>query len=339
MKTPIKYLSLALIVGFTKWSGAQISEPDMENYSCASAHCIDGLFEHSFDFSSVLGEKALYYTFNFSNLSNSDCDIYKLNMPCSSSFALYGPFSSSVSAYACEAVNNYQVSVGISGQFIEIDPNTSYQLNISAQISNSGYYLLKIVPSNLCASSGITTLEVENYGDASEGCFFCAAQNIPCENCITSFMPSQGKYMVSAWVKEVHSTIQSNYSNSALKISFEGSSTEFNLTPKGQIIDGWQRIEGEIDIPTDATFIHVDYEATGNYDCYFDDIRFFPIDGSMMSYVYDPTTLRLMAQLDERNYATMYEYDEEGKLIRVKKETERGIMTIQENRDNIVKKP
>jgi hypothetical protein len=44
-----------------------------------------------------------------------------------------------------------------------------------------------------------------------------------------------------------------------------------------------------------------------------------------------------MAELDERNYATFYEYDEEGKLIRVKKETEKGVMTIQENRDNIKK--
>jgi hypothetical protein len=57
----------------------------------------------------------------------------------------------------------------------------------------------------------------------------------------------------------------------------------------------------------------------------------------MMSYVYDPISLRLMAELDERNYATLYEYDEEGKLIRIKKETEKGIMTIQENRDNIRK--
>jgi hypothetical protein len=45
-------------------------------------------------------------------------------------------------------------------------------------------------------------------------------------------------------------------------------------------------------------------------------------------------TLRLMAELDERNYAKLYEYDEEGKLIRVKKETEKGVMTIQENREN-----
>ena len=57
----------------------------------------------------------------------------------------------------------------------------------------------------------------------------------------------------------------------------------------------------------------------------------------MKSYVYDPINMRLVAELDERNYATMYEYDEEGKLVRVKKETERGIMTIKENRNNTSK--
>ena len=57
----------------------------------------------------------------------------------------------------------------------------------------------------------------------------------------------------------------------------------------------------------------------------------------MKSFVYDPINLRLVAELDERHYATYYEYDEQGMLIRVKKETERGIKTIQENRSNTSK--
>ena len=47
--------------------------------------------------------------------------------------------------------------------------------------------------------------------------------------------------------------------------------------------------------------------------------------------------LRLMADLDENNYATYYEYDDDGTLIRVKKETERGIMTVQESRSALLK--
>jgi hypothetical protein len=44
-----------------------------------------------------------------------------------------------------------------------------------------------------------------------------------------------------------------------------------------------------------------------------------------------------MAELDENNYATMYEYDDDGTLIRLKKETERGIKTITETRSALLK--
>lgn len=55
----------------------------------------------------------------------------------------------------------------------------------------------------------------------------------------------------------------------------------------------------------------------------------------MKSFVYDPISLRFMAELDENNYATFYEYDDDGTLIRVKKETERGIQTIKETRSSL----
>ncbi|WP_431212110.1 hypothetical protein ACQ86N_41190 [Puia sp. P3] len=70
---------------------------------------------------------------------------------------------------------------------------------------------------------------------------------------------------------------------------------------------------------------------------YFDDIRLHPFNAEMKSYVYNPVNLRLMAELDENNYATYYEYDDDGTLIRVKKETERGIMTIKETRSALLK--
>lgn len=315
--------------------------PDVGNYSCGSAYCIEEFFEHSFDFTSNSGESALYYSLNYLTPSNSFCGKYKFYMTCHTSFTIYGPFASNNLFAACEAMTNYLVSPIASGDFTEMVPNQLYQMQISQQISNAGFYIIKLTVPSGCAQSG--TIYSADSGTTNlqiEGCFSCSTPEIPCEDCVTSFMPSKGTYMVSAWVKEVHTGNQPvTYENSELRISFTGSSVDYVLTPSGQIIDGWQRIEGEIVIPDGATDIHIDFISDGAYVCYFDDIRFFPYEGSMMSYVYDPRTLRLMAQLDERNYATLYEYDEEGKLIRVKKETERGIMTIQENRDNIVKKP
>jgi len=118
------------------------------------------------------------------------------------------------------------------------------------------------------------------------------------------------------------------------------STTTIPMTPTGDIIDGWQQITDTFSIPAGMTAFRVEFIVGGSGEtALFDDIRIFPFDGSMMSYVYDPITLRLVAELDERNYAKLYEYDEEGKLVRVKKETEKGILTIMENRENSVKKP
>lgn len=158
-----------------------------------------------------------------------------------------------------------------------------------------------------------------------------------------SFYPIPGgKYIVSGWVREEHALQQKNY-QSAIKISFIdlnntsiGNTT--TLTPSGEIIDGWQLIVGVIEIPSgyDDNYISIELEclSNGGVDCYFDDIRFLPYNGNMKSFVYDEDTKKLMAELDENNYATFYEYDPEGGLIRVKKETEKGVFTIQETRSS-----
>jgi len=45
-----------------------------------------------------------------------------------------------------------------------------------------------------------------------------------------------------------------------------------------------------------------------------------------------------MAEQDENNYSSIYEYDDDGTLTRVKKETERGVKTITETRSSLQKK-
>ena len=70
-------------------------------------------------------------------------------------------------------------------------------------------------------------------------------------------------------------------------------------------------------------------------DAFIDDFRIFPYQANMVTYVYDQVSGKLSAQLDENNFARFFEYDAEGNLIRTKVETEKGIMTINENRQNI----
>jgi hypothetical protein len=161
-----------------------------------------------------------------------------------------------------------------------------------------------------------------------------------CETCIGSFAPIPGqKYVISAWAKETGATATTTtYDNPEIKLAFnDGNSTVLGpFKPSGDIIDGWQRIEVEFKIPSTAQDMEI-LLGSASGEVLFDDIRVLPFNANMKSFVYDPINLRLVAELDERHYATYYEYDEQGMLIRVKKETERGIKTIQENRSNTSK--
>jgi hypothetical protein len=108
--------------------------------------------------------------------------------------------------------------------------------------------------------------------------------------------------------------------------------TPINLTRKA-VVEKWKLVEGLITINPSmlrSTF-NLEIQASGG-NVRIDDVRIHPFDSHLKSYAYDEKTLRLMAELDENNFATFYEYDDEGGLVRLKKETERGIMTIKENR-------
>lgn len=136
-----------------------------------------------------------------------------------------------------------------------------------------------------------------------------------------------------------------NYNDTSLKVTFFdgtdaliGTPNQVEFNTSGDIIDGWQRIQGEFTIPVGTVKLNIDLINNFAGDAFFDDVRVFPVDGNMKSFVYDQQTQRLMAELDENNYATFYEYDKEGGLIRVKKETEKGVFTIQETRSGNVKK-
>lgn len=177
---------------------------------------------------------------------------------------------------------------------------------------------------------------------------------------LNSFSPEPGKYIVSAWVKEARSDQPTTYT-SELIVQVQGltddllefndnipTDTDLNVVfkPSGRIIDGWQRIVGVVEMPDyllspDILNASFSIYLKCNYtlgDCFYDDIRFYPYNGNMKSFVYDEDTQRLMAELDENNYATFYEYDLEGGLVRIKKETEKGVFTIQETRSNNTKK-
>lgn len=204
-----------------------------------------------------------------------------------------------------------------------------------AFIPTKHIYPLTAVPGNIEASYVTSTpIQVDKL-DKSQ----------PSGNFLNSkFTLLQGKTMVlSAWVKETrmeNECAPETYENNEIQLSFETSSGTIVYpvyTPKGNIIEGWQRYEVEFKVPDNAENFSMTLNGKNGKVVYFDDIRIHPFNANEKTFVYHPANLRLMAELDENNYASFYEYDDEGTLTRVKKETERGIKTIKETRSALQK--
>ena len=182
-------------------------------------------------------------------------------------------------------------------------------------------------------------------------------------DCLGQFYPTTNKaYELGAWVKQIPQTGQIIYNgNSAVNnqqvpnslttygspeivLTFYAGTTVIgtsNSYASGNIIEGWQRIDATFTPPIGTTkvgitLINNTVPGPTQSDDYFDDIRVHPFNGNLNTYVYDNKLLKVMAELDPNNYATIYNYDDEGHLTKVKKETINGIETIKEGRINNV---
>jgi hypothetical protein len=220
---------------------------------------------------------------------------------------------------------------------------TGFRGNIDTLRSHTGKASLRLAneSATLIFDLSTTTQDTEQGGVTFTNKTLCSTSvldNIKMDNknILPSFSPLKGKRMlVSAWVREDQDCKCTSYVNNNITIDLGGSPITFQ--PTGNIIEGWQRYEGVFDIPLNATTITIGLTSTSSVPVNFDDVRILPFNANMKSFVFHPVNLRLMAELDENNYATFYEYDDDGTLIRVKKETERGIKTIKETRSALLK--
>jgi PA14 domain len=225
----------------------------------------------------------------------------------------------------------YKITVS----YTKDDPSSFIRL---AWKTNDPQQPLEIIPASQLYADATTDASVAStiHNDTT----FCYYPRSPKPKKITldRFSPLQNRQMVfSAWVKEEQACVSGSYANDQIVLAFN-SGGSVTLTPSGRIIEGWQRIEQFVTIPATATSMTITLKSTSSsIPVYFDDIRMHPFNSNIKSFVYSPVNLRLMAELDENNYATFYEYDDDGTLIRLKKETERGIKTIKETRSALLK--
>lgn len=146
--------------------------------------------------------------------------------------------------------------------------------------------------------------------------------------CVGKFKPIRGKeYTISAWVRDATDPLAYHFADPSIEIS------GISFHASGNVIDGWQRIYGEFTIPLNSTSLEITIKKV-NPDTYFDDIRIFPADGKMVTYVYDGNTQKLTFTCDENNYFTKYNYDGSNNLGSISVETPKGVQTINESRSS-----
>jgi hypothetical protein len=194
---------------------------------------------------------------------------------------------------------------------------------LTQEDAHSGLYALKV-------NSGTATVPLNGSGSAM-------AQNYSFKLKVPLAVNDSEKLVVSLWLKPIGTTTFNtlNYGTTiAAVVNIDSTQAAlsnppyFPLIAKTSIIDGWQQYEVLLTTKYDS---QLGLLLPSGY--YYDDIRITPYSANSKAFVYDPFTWKLMTTLDENNFATFYEYDAEGNLIRTKKETEKGIITLSETRN------
>lgn len=136
------------------------------------------------------------------------------------------------------------------------------------------------------------------------------------------------EYVLSMWVYD-----NNPHSDKLHNLNISTNYQSFDVNQSLTVVEGWKKVE--IRFSGGSFSLSLNPSGSG---VYIDDFRIQPADAQVTTYAYDDRTLRLSAQLDENNFATFYEYDDEGTPVRVKKETEKGIVTLKESRKYLRKK-
>jgi hypothetical protein len=222
------------------------------------------------------------------------------------------------------------------GEFVHASTGSNMSSNANASLSHSGNFSFDLnstgillntyMHNQLHKTTEYLTADGKGYRlKNTAGLYPTGFEPLPTE-----------KYIISTWVKDAQPGNRSV--NIAMAIKGEnGSPISIPLSCKA-VVEGWKLLEGEFNTGdiTSGNKLQLSMKATGT-QVNIDDVRIHPKRAHLKSYAYDNKNFKLMAELDENAFATFYEYDDEGSLVRVKKETERGVVTIKESRSSYKK--
>lgn len=215
----------------------------------------------------------------------------------------------------------------------------NYLANVTDEASHTGRNALKINPNETVGECFKLTDQpcadqVDDIPYTLKDCD-CAGQFGP-----ETYFTNDIRYVLSYWKKlsNPDNNPAFNYPQISHYLSINSNPVNILSVESGKVIDYWQKVDVVFEIPQGASGdLLISFNNGAVVKGYLDDIRVHPFHSSPKTYAYDPASFRLMAELDENNYATIYEYEKDGKLGRIKKETPRGIMTLQEQRGSLSK--
>lgn len=103
-------------------------------------------------------------------------------------------------------------------------------------------------------------------------------------------------------------------------------------------VEGWYRYE--IVLPANegaiGEYLNIRASSTNGDNFHIDDVKIAPYQSKSKLFVYNYKTYQLIANFDEQHFATIYQYTPDGKLVRKRKETLKGIKTIEEQHLNAI---
>lgn len=127
-----------------------------------------------------------------------------------------------------------------------------------------------------------------------------------------------GTYVLSAWVYSDNPEAQlSLFSKTDLNKDdyYSNYLVEQNATTQ---TGEWVYLEVEIEITSDVNYVYFRLDNNSESgSVWFDNIRFHPKDAQMTTYTHDPL-IGITSQTDPNGITTYYEYDDFGRLVRIK---------------------
>jgi hypothetical protein len=207
----------------------------------------------------------------------------------------------------------------------------SFEDQATASFMNSGHVSVQYVtvgPMTINTNDAHTGNRSLQFGNQTLKIMNLQYANSPSAGTNYHIVPGQ-KYVLSAWIKN-------NVSTALPALTFPGSTISSVVFDK-DVIDGWRRMEVVFSFNSLVlgNLYNINIAAGTISNILIDDIRIQPFNSQVKTLVYDPVNLNLLAELDDKNFATFYNYDEAGALVQIKKETDKGIVTVKSSRENI----